>query len=68
MNGSSVTFLNPFDISAEINRGALLWLPLAERYFPIPSLRLVVRSKGVLEPAAARLAEEIKTRLSAKGP
>ncbi|WP_049735036.1 LysR family transcriptional regulator [Rhizobium ecuadorense] len=67
MSGNCITFLNPFDISAEIDRGALVWLPLAERYFPIPSLRLVTRSKGVLEPATARLVEEIKTRMGTEG-
>ncbi|OCI90870.1 LysR family transcriptional regulator [Agrobacterium sp. 13-626] len=65
MSGSAITFLNPFDISAEMERGVLIWLPLVERYFPIPSLRLVVRSKGVLETAAARLAENIKSQMSA---
>jgi len=43
----------------------LIWLQLVERYFPIPSLRLVVRSKGVLETAAASLAENIKSQMSA---
>jgi hypothetical protein len=64
MSGGAITFLNPFDISAETGRGALIWLPLVERYFPVPSLRLVVRSKGVLETAAARLAENIKSQMS----
>lgn len=64
MSGNCVTFLNPFDISAEMERGALVWLPLVERYFPVPSLRLVVRSKGGLDTASAKLTEEIRVAMS----
>ncbi len=64
ISGRCVAFLNPFDLSAEALRGELICLPLAERHFPTPVLKLVVRSKGVLEAAAGRLAEEIKIRMS----
>ncbi|MGV1793618.1 LysR family transcriptional regulator [Rhizobium sp. A37_96] len=64
ISGRCVAFLNPFDLSAEALRGELICLPLAERHFSTPVLKLVVRSKGVLEAAAGQLAEEIKIRMS----
>lgn len=61
--GTCYTFLNPMDISAEMQRGELICLPIKERHFPSPNLKLVVRAKGTLESAAMRLAEEVKARM-----
>jgi DNA-binding transcriptional LysR family regulator len=64
LSGHCLTFLNPLDISAELRRGDLVFVPLADRHFPVPGLQLIVRTRSSLEPATDRIAEDIRTKMS----
>lgn len=65
MLGSGIALLNPLDIMEERARGALVLVPLRDRYLRRQTLALVGRSQGVPSPAAELMAGSIGTALAA---
>ncbi len=53
MLGSGIALLNPLDIMEERARGALVLVPLRDRYLRRQTLALVARTQGALSPAAS---------------
>ncbi|WER44579.1 LysR family transcriptional regulator [Cupriavidus sp. WKF15] len=65
MLGSGVALLNPLDIMEERARGALVLVPLRDRYLRRQTLALVARAHGTLSPAAELMAGSIGATLAA---
>ncbi len=65
MLGSGIALLNPLDIMEERACGALVLVPLRDRYLRRQTLALVGRSHGALSPAAELMAGSIGTTLAA---
>lgn len=65
MLGSGIALLNPLDIMDERERGALVLVPLRDRYLRRQTLALVARAQTVLSPAAELMAADIGERLAA---
>ncbi|MBT9385234.1 LysR family transcriptional regulator [Pseudooceanicola sp. CBS1P-1] len=62
-DGVSVSLLNPLDVGEEIARGELRYLPL--RPATTQTLKLVARSKGMIDPLTSRFIEHLRRELDA---
>jgi DNA-binding transcriptional LysR family regulator len=58
--GQAITFLNPVDVSEEVEAGEICYLPLQELVGHPISLKLMVRARGGLETFPSLVVEELR--------
>jgi DNA-binding transcriptional LysR family regulator len=67
-SGHAITFLNPVDVSEEVETGEISYLPLQELVAHPISLKLVVRARGALETFPSLVVEELRKAMPKLDP